>query len=481
LESLAHAEDKKDVKKETDDKKPAPEASLLKHSSESFRAVAKLMSPSVVVIKSTRSLKPRSPFAGRVRRHPMMPPDDEDGPGSDDPFFDLFRRFGQPFQGGPMPQQSPQTSLGSGFIIDKRGYIVTNNHVVDGGTKIVVNLPGDEKTDTPAKVVGTDPRSDLAVLKIDVGHDLPAVQWADSDQVEVGDWAVAIGSPFMLSLSVTAGIVSAKGRNSQSLMGSDYNYDMIQTDAAINPGNSGGPLCTIEGRVMGVNSAIYTQSGGYMGIGFAIPSNTAKDVVNTLIKGGKVVRGWLGVSIQPVDDNLAKDLGISQGVLVQQVQPNSPAEKGGLKPGDVILSVDGQDIKDVTEVQRLISSHKPGDSVRVKVMSYNDKKTRNTEIKIGELPAGNDQESESSEDSGSADKLGIIVSKTSDGVRFERIQNGSIAEQLGLEPGDVIVSINRENIGSVSAYQKAIKGAKKLNMLVRRGGQELFFRLSLPD
>jgi serine protease Do len=256
---------------------------------------------------------------------------------------------------------------------------------------------------------------------------------------------------------------------------------MIQTDAAINPGNSGGPLCTIEGKVMGVNTAIYTQSGGYMGIGFAIPSNTAKDVVSTLIKGGKVVRGWLGVSIQPVDDNLAKDLGISVGVLVQQVQPGSPAEKAGIKPGDVMLQVEGQDIKDVTEVQRVISNHKPGDSVRIKVISYNDKKTRTVDVKIGELPSTTDSESESSEDTASTDKLGLSVSKASDGVRIDRIQNGSIAEQLGLEPGDIILSINRENVNSVSAYQKLVKGAKKLNILVRRGSQELFFRLSLPD
>lgn len=480
LENIAHAAD-------SSAKKPAtpPEAALLKHSSESFRAVAKLLSPSVVVIKSTRTLKNRPPMGRGRGRHPMLPPgeDDEgDGGPMGDPFFDLFRHFGQPFQfGGPGgPQQSPQTSMGSGFIIDKRGYIVTNNHVVEAGNKVVVNLPGDDKTDTPAKIIGTDPRSDLAVLKIDVGRDLPAVDWADSDKVEVGDWAVAIGSPFMLSLSVTAGIVSAKGRS--NVMGSDNSNDMIQTDAAINPGNSGGPLCTIEGRVMGVNTAIYTQSGGYMGIGFAIPSNSAKDVVDTLIKGGKIVRGWLGVAIQPVDENLAKDLGIKDGVLVQQVTPGSPAEKSGVKPGDVILDIDGKKVSEVTEVQHVVMRHKPGDKLKLQVMNYNDRKARAVEVKIGELPTEKEvAETEPGEENGQADKLGMSVVGGSEGVRVQRVQPGSIAEQLGIKPGDIVTNINREKVTSVDSYRKLVKKSKKLNMLVRRGAQEMFFRLTLPD
>ena len=299
------------------------------------------------------------------------PGPDEDENQMEDPFFEFFRRFGQPFN---VPQE-PQTSLGSGIIIDKKGYIVTNNHVVEGAGKVVVNLPGDESTDLAAKVIGTDPRTDLAVIKITTSKDLPTAQWADSDAVEVGDWALAIGSPFMLTHSVTLGIVSAKGRNASALMGADYGYEMLQTDAAINPGNSGGPLCTIEGTVMGVNSAIFTRSGGYMGIGFAIPSNLAKDIANTLIKGGKIVRGWLGVAIQPLDDGMKKDLGIQNGVLVHQITPNSPAEKAGLKPGDVLVDIAGKPVKEVSEVQHQVSSYKPGD--KVKNQSYRLRRSQN--------------------------------------------------------------------------------------------------------
>jgi serine protease Do len=244
-----------------------------------------------------------------------------------------------------------------------------------------------DKTDLKAKVIGTDPKTDLALLKVESSKDLPVAEWADSDQVEVGDWAIAIGSPFNLSQTVTLGIVSAKGRNSNVLGGADYVGDLIQTDAAINPGNSGGPLVTLDGQVMGVNTAIYTRSGGYMGIGFAIPSNLAKDVVAKLKKDGKIVRGWLGVYIQPLDPEMGKELGIKEGVSVHEVVPDSPAQKGGLKAGDVIVEVDGTAVKEVTQLQRSISGFKPGQNVKMKVVSYNDKKSRNLSVKIGDVPS----------------------------------------------------------------------------------------------
>ena len=270
-------------------------AGELKKTSESFRSVAKKVGPAVVNIRSTKSApKGRGTRGLRRNRREKMPEDEE--PFHNDPFFDFFERFGQQFS---MPQDIPQTSLGSGIIIDPRGIIVTNNHVIDDASEIVVTL-SNEKTDIKAKIIGNDPKSDLAVLKLESGSHYPVAEWADSDAVEVGDWAIAIGSPFALGNSVTLGIVSAKGRNAQGLTGSEYGGDLIQTDAAINPGNSGGPLCDLDGKVMGVNQAIYTRSGGYMGIGFAIPSNLAKDVVDKLIKEGKDRQGLAG-GLYPAD------------------------------------------------------------------------------------------------------------------------------------------------------------------------------------
>ena len=470
---------------------PSPEGGLheLKKTSESFRFIAKKVGPAVVNIQSTKGKRNPLPRGNRrgKRQTPEPPVEEEDEEGSldGDPLWEYFQRFGMPFPYNGAPPDLPQTSLGSGIIVDPTGIVVTNNHVVEDASEIIVSLSS-EKTELKAKIIGTDSRSDLAVLRIEKPGTYPTAQWADSDAVEVGDWAVAIGSPFALGQSVTVGIVSAKGRSAQGITGADFAGDLIQTDAAINPGNSGGPLCDLDGRIMGVNTAIYTRTGGYMGIGFAIPSNLAKDVVGHLIKEGKIVRGWMGVYIQPVDEDLGAELGILDkktgliaGVSIHEVVPDSPAEKAGLKAGDVIVEVDGKPVKDPSKLQQAIGSFKPGQSVDLKVLSYVSKKRKTVRVKIGTLP---DKEKPSKRNaSEKPDKLGLTVGETKEGLRVDTIQPGSPAEQiLGLETGDVILSINREKVATIEKYRKLIQ-SRKLSMEVKRGNRTLFFRLTLPE
>lgn len=468
----------------------------LRKTSESFRAVARMVGPAVVKIKATKGgnkgKRPGRMFPPQGRRRQMPPggggPEEDEGGGGGqgrDPFFDFFERFGTPF---PFEQDIPQESLGSGIIIDKRGYVVTNNHVVDQANKILVVLSSadnasDDGTELKATVVGMDPKTDLAVLKVEQKGDLPAVEWADSDKVEVGDWAIAIGSPFALSRSVTVGIVSAKGRSSR-VIGGDYS-ELLQTDAAINPGNSGGPLCTIDGKVMGVNTAIYTRSGGYMGIGFAIPSNVARGIADTLIKDGKIIRGWLGVYIQPIDAELAKELKIETGVAIHAVMEESPAAKAELKAGDVIVKVDKTDIKDVNQLQRVIAGFKPGQTVRIEVISYADKKRRTVKVNIGELP---DQEPQAKAPQEGAetkpDRLGLVVTPAAkgQGVQVVGYQPGSIAERVGIREGDLIVSVDGQPVKTVEKYRELVESGKKyLSLGVKRDKQSLFFRFSVTE
>jgi serine protease Do len=466
-----------------------PGVSQLKQTSESFRQVAKMIGPAVVNIKSTKAARPKNaklrrggPGGGGRRGAPA--PEDSDpfgggGGGGEDPFYDFFQRFGHPF----MQPDTPQTSLGSGFIIDKKGYVVTNNHVVEDASEILVSLSND-RTDLKAKVIGTDPKTDLALLKIDTSKDLPVAEWADSDTVEVGDWAVAIGSPFDLRQTVTVGIVSAKGRSSNVLAGAEYVGELIQTDAAINPGNSGGPLCTLEGKIMGVNTAIYTRSGGYMGIGFAIPSNLAKDVVNKLRTDGKIIRGWLGVYIQPLDPEMATKMGVKDGVGIHEVIDGSPAGAAGLKAGDVVLEIEGKPVKEVAQLQRIISNFKPGQSVKMKVTSF-DKKVRNVTVKIGVVPAEAEAAPKVSQaEEENPDKLGLVVGepKGKEGVVVQAVQPGSIGEGIGLEPGDLVTKIEDTETKSVAAYKKAVKAAKGLtNIWVKEKGKIRWFSIPIGN
>lgn len=353
---------------------------LLRKSSESFRAVAKKVGAAVVTVHAKQKAfkKGERRFQGR----PELP----DSYGGENPFEEFFGpRFPFP-PGNDFSGRGPQEASGSGFIIDSRGYILTNYHVVKDSDTFEVALPDDEEK-ISAKLIGKDSRTDLAVLKIETKKSLPQITWENSDNVEVGDWAIAIGSPFMLTHSVTAGIVSAKGRNASNVMGAEYGFDLIQTDAAINPGNSGGPLCTLDAKVMGVNTAIYSKSGGYMGIGFAIPSSIARETAEALIQHGKIEHGWMGLRIAKADSEMLADLGVKKGVLVHEVDAGSPAEKAGIQAGDVIVQLSGKEVTTPLEVQKIVGAKHPGEKVKVNLVDYQNKKRKEAEVKLGELPA----------------------------------------------------------------------------------------------
>jgi serine protease Do len=289
-----------------------------------------------------------------------------------DPFEEFFERF----FGGPLPQPRPLQSLGSGFLIDKEGHILTNNHVIENAGSITVKLADNNEKEYEAKVVGRDPRTDLALIKISGRNDLPAVKLGDSDSLQVGDWVIAIGNPFGLGQTVTAGIVSAKGR----VIGQGPYDDFIQTDAAINPGNSGGPLFNTQGEVVGINTAIFSQSGGNIGISFAVPVNLAKGLVPQLKAKGRVIRGWLGVSIGPVTEEAAKELRLKdrRGALVLEVVERSPADRAGIQQGDVIVGFDGKDVTSSSDLPRLVGNTPIGKEVSVKLI----REGRSRELKV---------------------------------------------------------------------------------------------------
>ena len=438
--------------------------------SQAFERVADLISPSVVTISSVTKAK-----VGRRKS-------------KQDPFFDPYREFfGDDFFDKMFPDQSPDgggqqgMGMGTGVIVDKEGHILTNNHVVAGADEISVRLPN-EKT-YKAKLIGTDPKTDLAVIQIK-GADLSEARLGDSDSLKIGEWVVAAGNPFGLTNSITAGIVSAKGR---SFMGGGQFEDFIQTDAAINPGNSGGPLVNLKGEVVGINTAIFSRSGGYMGIGFAIPVNMAKTVMTSLIKSGKVVRGWLGVGIQPITEDLAQSFGYSgtEGALVGHVEPNGPADKAGILQGDIITSLDNQKIKTVNQLRNIIASMKPGSKLEVGLLR--DGKKQDITVKITELQTQKELEPEQEVES-SVD-LGIAVetlneriaqqlgSKKRDGVVVKNVRPGGIGESATLQPRDIIVSVNGTKVRDVSEFNTAVKNAdlkKGIRFLVETQGMERF-------
>ena len=444
--------------------------------------IVKHVSPAVVNISTTQKVERRrrsSPF-------PMPGPGPSPGPspgpnpfGGEDPFEEFFRRF---FGDRPPPGQ--QRSLGSGFIISDDGYIITNHHVVGDADKITVRLSDKEEYD--AKVIGSDEKTDIAVVKISPKHTLTSVPLGNSSDLQVGDWVMAIGNPFGLDQTVTAGIVSAKGR----VIGAGPYDDFIQTDASINPGNSGGPLLNLKGEVVGINSAIFSQSGGNIGIGFAIPIDLAKSIVDQLKDKGKVTRGWLGVSIQPVTPELAKSFSLKEpvGALVAEVTPGSPAEKAGFERGDIITAFKSTSIKDSHELPALVARTPVGEKTQVTVLRAGKEKTLT--VTLGELPeqiAGLEGDKESGESWGmtvanlsSEAARQFQLDRNKKGVVVTEVEPGSSAELAGIQAGDVIEEVNRQSIESVDGFNKAMTEAKDketLLLLARRGSITSFFAL----
>jgi len=450
-----------------------------------FVKIARQVAPAVVNI-NTQTLPKQTGNKGggnsrnfhyRTQPAPQAPPgggggDDEDqqpggGQGQQGPpdnFQDFFNRFfgGQAPDGGGEQGGGVQESLGSGFIVDPKGYIITNYHVVEKADKIYVKLstdPDSQDLGRPARVIGTDKATDLAVIKIETSSPLPTVKVGNSDNASVGDWVVAIGSPFALSQTVTAGIISAKNRTIDPGAGGQFQH-FIQTDAAINPGNSGGPLLSMNGEVIGVNTAIYTQSAGYQGIGFAMPANTVVSVYNDLISPThKVTRGSIGIQFREgLSGAVGRVYGFKNGVLVQEVQPGGPADKAGIKPGDVINSIDGHSIKDGNELVDEIASRRPGSTARLGYMR--DNKQSDTTVTIGDRDkvfaeqASNQNESAPGNEGDAAEsKLGVVVREVSpamasklhtSGVIIASVRSGSFADLQGLVPGYVITHVNKQ-------------------------------------
>ncbi|MBS1788869.1 MAG: DegQ family serine endoprotease [Acidobacteria bacterium] len=431
----------------------------------SFAPIVKQAQPAVVSIASTKVVKANS---GDEGLSPLF----------DDPMFRQF--FGQRIPQG-QPREQREHGLGSGVIVSADGYILTNNHVVDGANDIrVITF---DKRELKARVIGTDPNTDIAVVKIEANN-LPTLQFADSSEVQVGDIALAIGNPFGVGQTVTMGIISATGRGNLGI--EDYE-DFIQTDAAINPGNSGGALINANGELIGINTAILSRAGGNQGVGFAVPANLARTVMNQLMKNGKVVRGYMGVVIQPVTTELAKAFSLpnSNGALIGEITPDSPASKAGLKQGDVISELNGVAVDDSRELRLKISQLAPGTTIKLKVLR--DGSPRNISVTLGELP--NEKTTANSDKSDSNSPYGLSVenltpqtarelnlSANITGVVVTDVQDGSRADEAGLRQGDVIQQVSRQPVTNVSEFERAMKQAagKPAVLLVNRNGHTSF-------
>ena len=451
-------------------------------SSNSFSSIAGRVGPAVVNIATTQVMDRKS-----ARRH-RQGQGDQDDP-SEDFFFHFFD--GKPDNGQPQTERS----LGSGVIVDKQGYILTNNHVVDQATKVQVTLAGDT-TKYTAKVIGVDEATDLAVIKIDAGKELPFAKLGNSDGVQVGDWVLAIGSPFGLNATVTAGIISAKDRSG---IGRQFQR-FLQTDAAINPGNSGGPLVDMAGQVIGINTAIITGGRGYEGVGFAMPATTAINVYDQLVRSGRVTRGSIGVSFQEdlgTNQITLKSLGAPYGVVIEGVEPGSPAEKAGLKGGDVITNINGTVVKNGNDLVNPIASAPIGS--KVKIEYYRDKQKKdttavvedrtrvfpNTDSRVSDKPGepapaefGLHVESLTPE---RAQKVGVEGVK---GVVVSEVEPASFAEDINFAPGDVISEVNGQSVTSTSEYRSAISKLKPGDNVVfkvlRHGFNDRIMTVFLP-
>lgn len=425
-------------------------------------AVAKADTPAVVNISTTQVVEDPLAFDGGG---------DSKSP---DPFQDFFRHFFGEDPSGVPPRAYRTHSLGSGFIIREDGYIVTNNHVVDNATEVAVKLS--DGREFPARIMGRDRKTDLTLLKINA-RDLPVVPFGDSEKLQVGEPVMAIGNPFGLEGTATTGIVSAKGR----VIGEGPYDDFIQTDASINPGNSGGPLVNTAGQVVGINTAIYSQTGGSVGIGFAIPINAAKAILPQLEAKGHVTRGWLGLAIQPVTPDLAKALHLpkEQGALVSQVQPDSPAVKAGFKAGDVIVEFDAHSIGKPSDLSRLVAQTPVGRSATVQVLR--DGKPLTLTAQIAELP----EPQQVAEAGADREKLGLAIQPLTpalarelgvpdkSGLVVAGVKDGSPAAEAGIQPGDVIVQVNWKTVRTIADLRRALEGQKP--------GEPTLFQLHRKD
>jgi serine protease Do len=443
--------------------------------SDAFQKVAEVITPSVVNISATKKVRVAN---NGPRQQQQLPPD---------PFFDPFREFFgddlfERFRQGP-GGGAPQQGLGTGVIIDDKGHILTNNHVIGEADEVIVRLHGDTQN-YQAEIVGSDPRSDLAVIKIKPKGTLIPAQLGDSEKLQIGEWVVAAGNPFGLDNTITAGIVSAKGR---SLMNTGQYEDFIQTDAAINPGNSGGPLVNLDGEVVGINTAIFSRSGGYMGIGFAIPSNMAKSVMSSLISEGRVIRGWLGVAIQNLSEELAQSFNYpsTEGALVGQVQPDGPAEEAGLKQGDIVISFNGRKVKDVNDLRNQVAATAPKTSTNIEVIRDGRKKA--IPVTVGELSAKTPEIESHVEETQM--EIGVTVedltpalaqrlrSQRTQGVVVTRVEPGSIAEQAGIRARDIIIDVNGKIVSSSEEFRGALSEAalkKGVRLILESQGMERF-------
>jgi serine protease Do len=446
---------------------------------ETFADLAQKASPAVVNISTEKIVKSGR---GRSRMPEFFGPGPGQSPfGPDDPFRDFFEKFF-----GNIPKSFKHRSLGSGFLIDAAGHIITNNHVVDGSDKIKVKLVGGREFS--ATIKGRDPKTDLALIQIaKPPKDLPFLVLGDSDAIRVGDWVLAVGNPFGLSHTVTQGIISAKGR----VIGAGPYDNFLQTDASINPGNSGGPLINLKGEVVGINTAILATG---QGIGFATPSNLAKTVIPQLMAKGKVTRGMIGVQVQNVTPELAKSFGMAEpkGALVAEVNPGTPAEKAGLQREDIIIEFNGHPIHEMNELPRLVAETAPGAKATLKVLRHGKEKTFHltiTELKEEkQAKAGREGGEESS-------PLGLAVKdltqnlaqrlrlKETRGVVVMQVESGSAAADAGFRPGDLIQEINGQTVGSVKDYQKIIRKMKKgsiARFYIKRQGRQLYLTMEIP-
>ncbi|MBI3121539.1 MAG: DegQ family serine endoprotease [candidate division NC10 bacterium] len=443
--------------------------SALQTLQDAFVQVAQAVKPAVVNIATTQ--RPRQPEG---RRAPQVPPFFR-GPFRD--FFgeDFLERFF-----GEQPQRE-RRSLGSGVIVDKRGYILTNNHVIEQADQIEVRLS--DKRKFAATVIGKDPKTDLAVIKIDAPDDLPVAKLGDSNAIRIGEWAIAIGNPFGLDQTVTVGVISAVGR---SEVGITTYEDFIQTDASINPGNSGGPLVNLNGEVIGINTAIVATG---QGIGFAIPISMAREIKDRLLAQGKVVRAWLGVGIQELTEELAPQFGVKpeEGVLVGNVMPGSPAERGGLKTGDIIQEFNGAKIANVRQLQREVAQSPVGSPARVKVLR--EKQPVEVTIVLGEQPAEAAAAAPAPSPVESAERFGLTVQDLTpelreqlrlngtDGVIVSSVDEAGPAARAGIRPGDLITEANREPVKHARDFARILgqmRRGQNLLVLVRRDGSSRF-------